>query len=34
MKRKDDDLRTLFERMDRQIPIDQEQKARTLTKLS
>ena len=34
MKRKDDDLRALFERMDRQIPIDQEQKARTLTKLS
>ena len=34
MKRKDDDLRTLFERMDRQIPIDQERKARTLTRLS
>ena len=34
MKRKDDDLRALFERMDRQIPIDQERKARTLTKLS
>ena len=34
MKRKDDDLRALFERMDRQIPIDQEQKARTLTRLS
>ncbi len=34
MKRKDDDLRALFERMDRQIPIDQERKARTLTRLS
>ena len=34
MKRKDDDLRTLFERLDRQIPIDRERKARTLTKLS
>ena len=34
MKRKDDDLRALFERMDRQIPIDQERKAQTLTRLS
>ena len=34
MKRKDDDLRALFERMDRQIPIDQERKAQMLTRLS